>query len=332
MTLYGGKKQRITFSKETDWGTDPAAGERSIGMLQGTPTVTGDNQTVNVFSGGRINSRALLDGTFNCGAKFDYFMQDGAFAIGSIGDFDTTSPTLNTANYVHIGGTEDTTSTTTTPVEYEVVPYTMKFGVSGATKNITLTGCKTNSISFNFTLNEPARASVEVFGQKITTDIDVQTVTELAETPYMYHRKGTLNWDSSPITTVTDLNFSVSNSLKRGEGMSDDRYINGLEQGDRIINGNVTLNYDGSETQIADALGGTTPTDSETFDIDILLDNELTETLVTYRGLKFDVKDVRIGSLERSHPIDGDFISETYGFTAPALDINYFDATASDPW
>jgi len=332
MALYGGKKTRIGFEKEAEWGTNVGSLSSPIGMIQGTPTVTGDNQTVNVFAGGRINSRALLDGSFYCGAKIDYFMQNCTFATASIGDYDTTSPVTNTSNYTHLSGTKDSTSTIATPVEYEVVPYTLKFGVSGANKNITLTGCKSNSISFAIGLREPVRASVEVFAQKITTDTDIQTITEIPDEPYMYHRKGLLNIDDVANVNVTELNFTVTNSLKRSEGMSTDKFINALEQGDRAITGNISLNYDGTDTQIADALGGTTPLDSETVSIDMLVDNELTETLAAYRGIKFDMDTVKLGSLERAHPVDGDMISETYSFTAQDLILSDFNDTVSDLW
>jgi hypothetical protein len=323
-----GRKQAIAFGIESEWGTESES-FLTVGMLQGEPAVNSDNQLVNIFAGGRINSRAVLLGPRITGGRFDFFVQDGNFITASIGSWDTTSPVTNASNYMHYGTSEDSTSTETTPVEYESEPYTMKFGIQGESKNLTIIGCKTNSLTLNLTLNEPLRASVEFYGKKITTDTDVQEITEIGYGPYMYHNAGTLTLNSENLADVQSLSVSVANSLKREHGAtpaSDAREIVALHQGSREITGNITLNYD-DDTEFDLFQAGTE------FDVGCLLDNGETSTTADYRGISITLKDVKLSSLgDRTYPIDGTSIRETFNFTARKIECTHYDATNSDAW
>jgi len=324
-----GKKQAIVFGVEAEYGTDPAAYD-TIGMLQGEPAFNIDNQYVNVFAGGRINSRAILAGPRIVGGRFDYFVQDGAFIVASIGTFDTTSPVTNTDNYIHYGTSEDSTSTEGTPVEYEAESYTMKFGLTGQTKNITITGCKTNTLTLNVDLDQPLRAGVEFYGKTPEIDTDVQTVTEIDYGPYMYHDRGTVEiMGATPTVDMQSLSCSITNDLKREHGClpaANERDIVALHQGNRDISGTVVLNYD-ADTELTQLLA------DERADISFLVDNELTATGATYRGIMIDIKEAGLAGLgDRTYPVDGDTIRETFNFTARKIDCKYYDATSSDPF
>jgi len=330
MTLVGGKKVGIVMGVEATYGTDPAAYD-TIGMLQGEPAVTVNNQLVNIFAGGRINSRSILAGPNLVSGRFDYFVQDGQLIAASIGTFDTTSPVTNTSNFIHYGASEDSTSTVGTPVEYEAESYTMKYGLGAtASKNLTITGCKTNSITLTLGLDEPLRASVEWIGKTIATDTDVQTATEIAYGPYMYHDKGTINYAGTPLTILTSLSVNVNNNLHRVHSAlpaSAPRDITALNQGNRTITGSFTVLYDTAEVEFADVL------DNSEVDIDFLLDNESVVTVVGYRGIFVDIKKAKLNTLgDRTHPVDGTPVTETFTFTAKQIDCKYYDATASDPW
>jgi len=330
MTLVGGKKIGIVMGVEDTYGTDPAAYD-TIGMLQGEPAVTINNQLVNVFAGGRINSRSILPGANLVSGRLDYFVQDGQMIAASIGSFDTTSPVTNTDNYIHYGTSEDSTSTEAVPVEYESESYTMKMGLGGtADKNMTITGCKTNSITLTLGLDEPLRASVEWIGKTAVSDADEQVVAEIPYGPYMYHDKGTINYDGNPLTILTSISVNVNNNLHRVHSAlpaANERDITALNQGNRTITGSLTVLYDTDEVEFADVL------DNSEVDIDFLLDNEETVTAATYRGIFIDIKEAKLNTLgDRTHPVDGSPVTETFTFTARKIDCKYYDAESADPW
>ena len=320
-----GRALALVFGVEATYGTDPESYD-TIGMIQGEPTITIDNQVVNIFAGGRIDSRAIVSGPQMVSGRFDYIVQDGNFITASIGTFDTTSPVTNTSNYIHYGCSEDSTSTETVPVEYESESYTLKFGLT-ATDNATVTGCKTNSITLTMGLEEPMRASVEWIGKLVANDEDTQTVVEVDAGPWMYHDKGTFKINNAAQTGLSDIVVTVNNNLKREFGAlpaANERTLTALHQGPRAITGTVTLNY--ADDTVFDLMNASTE-----LDIDYLLDNEAVETVVGYRGIFMDMKECRLSGLaDRTHPIDGNVCKETFPFTVRHIDCKYYDATASD--
>ena len=306
-----GRPLALVFGVEGEYGTDPASYD-TIGMIQGEPTITVDNQLVNVFAGGRIDSRFITAGPQMVSGRFDYIVQDGNFITASIGTFDTTSPVTNTDNYIHYGASEDSTSTETVPVEYEAESYTLKFGLT-ATDNATVTGCKTNTITLTMGLEETMRASVEWIGKLAANDGDNQTVVEVDVQPWMYHDEGLFNINSTPQTALSDVVVTVNNNLKREYGATpaaNPRNLIALHQGPRAITGTVTLNY--VDDTVFDLMDAATE-----LDIDYTLSNELTSTIATYRAIQIDCKEAVLGGLaDRTHPVDGNVCKENFPFTA----------------
>lgn len=345
MAIGGGKDLRMAASYEVTWG-QAGANFRSIGMLQGEPAFSADNQLVPIYGGGMINARHIKSGPFVCGGRFDYFMQDNFMATLSIGDWDSTSPVTNTNNYIKKGVTQDTTDTETAPVEYEVNGYTVRYGDFGGVKNITAVGCKTNSITYTLALNEPIRASVEYYAKEIYSDGNVQALTALEDQPFMYFNGGILNFNSSRQATVTNLTITVNNNLKRDlHGVTNDRLTQAILQGDRNITGNITFNYDQDDTNMETYLGSGTglrsgvttsgtvaSSGTSVFDVDCTLQNEAGSTTADYRALKFSLGNLQLGTLERTYPIDGSVVSETYSFTAESLTIDWYDDNNANFW
>jgi len=342
MTNIGGLKQRIAFATEATYGTDPGSGYMTIGQIQGTPTVTGDNQIFPIHSAGRINARKILTKAFKCTASIDYFAQDGAFIVASIGDFDTTSPVTNGSNYIHYGCSEDSTSTDANPVEYECKPYSLSVGLEKGTTDdvLKLTGCKTNTLRISLDQNEPLRVSADIIAQKFKYETAAETITEFDYGPWMYHNKGALNINGTATADVVSLNVSVANNLHEVGGIlphDNKRCITDLLQGPRTITGTVVLNYD-TYTELSyfldTATNATEPSDSDVkeLDIDVLLDNGETTTDEAYRGLFLDIKELKFGTSERRIPVDGNVVQETFTFTAKKIDVKYYDDQSSDPW
>ena len=343
MTTLGGKKSRIAFAIEATYGTNPATGYLTIGQIQGEPQVTVNNQLIPIHASGRINTRNILAGQVQVGATIDYYAQDATFLIAAIGDLDTTSPVTNTSNYIHYGTTEDSTSTTATPVEYESKAYSLSVGLENGTTDdvLSLTGCKTNSISVTLSQTEPLKVSADIIAQNVTYETTAQAITEITYGPWMYHDKGTINLDSVTIADMTELTFTVDNGLNRVYGIlptSKKRAITDLLQGDRGISGSITFNYDGSYTELSklfsDQANAVTPSNDKVkeFTITCLLDNNETTTVADYRAIYIELTGVKLGELTKRIPQDGNAVTEAYNFTATNVDIKGYDATASDPW
>jgi len=338
-----GTKSRIVWLRETNYGVDLGVGYLGIGQLQGDPALSLDNKLFTAHAAGRINPRDILTGACDIEVRFDYFIQNGGQLVASIGDFDTTSPILNVAAYEHYGTTEDSTSVEATPVEYECNSYSLHMGGDTAATdyNIALAGCKTNSVTISFGLDEPMRASVTAFAKKALASNVVQTVTELTEGPYMHTSNSVLNVNDVATYDVTSLSVTLSNNLQRvyatASAATDTRLITDLLQGTRTITGTVDLNFnDDTELELFldSTAAGTHPSDFDVaqFDIDLTVSNGLAATLVTYRGIKVDIRDMKFGTHERSFPQSGGPITERFSFTAKKLDIHYYDATNADLW
>ena len=50
-----------------------------------------------------------------------------------------------------------------------------------------------------------------------------------------------------------------------------------------------------------------------------MVDIQLEVKNTNYRGLRIDLKDIKLGSVERSYPKDGKQVSETYNFNAKGV-------------
>jgi len=340
MVEIGGKQLRCFFANEDVVGTPETTGWRTIGDLQGEPTTRANNNLLEVHGGHLINTRAILEQHLDFGFNIDWYVQDASFVIACLGDFDTTSPVTNTSNYQHLGGTEDSTSTATVPVEHEVSNSTITFGLDAATDDVlTLAGCKCNNFSLTSSIGEPVKAT----GEFMFLDFDLNTTVRSANSidygPWAFWQSaGAFNINSSNTADVTDLTLNVSHNLKAVKG-SGSRKPSTILSGDRSITGNVTLNYDNTteiELWADNNASPTTPIADEAvaeFDIDILYDNNVTPTTgATYRAFKIEINDVKLGELQRSAPVEGDVVKETYSFVGRAAIANWWDSVNSDPW
>jgi len=337
-----GLKQRNSFVKEATYGTNPGSGYASIGSIQGDPTINADNKLIDIHAAGRINTRSILTGAHEVSAKVDWFVQDGNFLAMCLGDWDTTSPVTNGSNYQHLATTEDSTSTTATPVEYENNSYSLSMGLDETTSDdvLVLTGCKTNSLTLTLGMEEPLRASADIFAQKATYDTTVDTFDEIAYGPWMYHDKGTVNVDSSSVANLTNLTINLGNDLQREYGIlptSNKRCATAIHQGQRTITGSITFNYsDYGNLQkfFSDNSGATTASDDEVaeFDVNFLLDNNETTTSADYRGIYVSIVGMKLGTLEKKFPQNGSVVTETYDFTAKTINTSYYDEESSDAW
>ena len=336
MTIYGGKKQRIQFHKETTWGADPSwVSGTVVGLVQGSPSITADNQLVNVFAGGLMNSRAVLEGATKIGARIEWYPVDVNFMMPGVGDFDSTSPVANGGStWVHRGGSSDSTTTTVSAVENSPISYTMKIGIATANKNITFVGCKTNSLTINLTLDEPLKCSADIIAKEARLDTDVKVVSSIADEPLMYHRKGRVLMSGIQVAETTNISMTINQNLQTSNGIQESRNINALEPGNREITGSITLNYDGDDTEAIQMFGGSTISGASVvnFDTELLLDNNKSSIASGYRGIYIKAENMKLGTLERTHPVEGGMISETYDFTARDIWISGTNATSTEPW
>lgn len=327
----GGVNQRIAYAIESTYGTDPGTGYRSIGEVQADPTFTADNALVPVSSAGNINTRAILLGSKVVGAKVDWFVQDAAFIIAALGDYDTTSPVTNGSNYKHMGGTEDSTSTCAAPVEYKSKSFSLMFGLeNGGTDDvIKLTGCKVNSLTLTLSLNEPLRASADIYAQTAIQEDSLESYSQLCTGPYMYHNKGTINVNSESVANLTNLAVTVNNNMKRtfsaggGDGV---RTVDAILQGTRTVEGTITINY--SDYQ---QFGSLFDAGTE-FETNFLLDNSETTTAAAYRGVYGQILRTKLGTRDKRLPLDGSAVEETYNISAEGVRFSDFDENASDPF
>lgn len=342
MSDIGGLKNRLAWVPEDTWGTDPGSGYLVAGQIQGDPVITADNKTIESKEAGLRLTRALVEGTFECGVKFDFYVQDGAFLIAALGDYDTTSPVTNTDNYIHFGGTNDSTATQASPVEYEPKAMTVVYGLElGGTDDVlTMVGGKVDSLTLTLNLNEPLKASVDIFGKKFSPGTSSPTLTYIEDGPWMFHNKGAITLDGDTVTDLTDLSVTIANNMKRNFGIapaSDRRCVTSITAGQTSITGTITLNYDQKtelEKFLSDSASPTGPSDSGTteFDISVLLDNEETETTADYRGIKLELLGCKFNTFDRTSPQDGSAVNEKYALMARKAKVSYYNDTSSDKW
>jgi len=337
-----GLKQRVAFVKEATYGTDPGSGYSSIGSIQGDPSISADNKLIDVHAGGRINTRNVLTGAYEVSAKLDWFVQDGAFLIMCLGDWDSTSPVTNGSNYQHLGATEDSTSTTAVPVEYEVNSFSLSLGLEQTSNDdvLKLTGCKANSLNLSLGMDEPLRANADIYAQKAEFETAVETFNEITYGPWMYHDKGTVLVDGVPVANLKSLSVDIAQGLQRENGIlpaTNKRCATAIHQGQRTVTGSITFNYDtysNTSKFFSDAANATKQSDDDIteFDVSFLLDNNEITTAATYRGIYVQINDIKLGTLEKRLPQNGSVVEETYSFTAKTINASWYDATASDLW
>lgn len=338
MVHAGGLSLRPVYSIETTWGTATSSW-LTIGQLQGTPTITQNNNILEVHAGGRINPRAIVEGPYDVTAAFDYYVQSGAFLIACIGSFDTTSPTGGSAPYTHLGGTEDSTSSATAPVEYETTPFTLQTGLElGATDRVlTVEGCKCNSVTVTHDMATPVQASVDIIGQKTVSSTAAQTVTEFAQGPWQFINTATLTLEGSNVADIENMSWTVNNDLKPKHGWipaDEKRALISLNQGWRKMPGTVTLNYD-DDTELGlffdDTASQTEPSDSTVEELEFIWDYSVGAgaAVVSY---KTTLKAGKMTSIARTIPADGGQVTETFEAIWKEVELEYKDANAADPF
>lgn len=336
-----GLRQRHAFVKESVYGTDPGTGYASIGSIQGDPSLTVANKLIPVKAAGRMNVRSVLEGQVEIGAKVDWFVQDGAFLAMCLGDFDTTSPVTNGSNYKHYATTEDSTSTTAVPVEYETNSFAFNMGLEDTTDDVLkLTGCKCNSLNLTLGMEEPLKASADIWAKTIDYETTNESFNEIAYGPWMYHNKGTVTVDGSAVADLTNLSVQVTQGLSREYGIlpaSDKRCVTAIHQGQRDVSGTIGFNYDNYanlQKFFSANAGATSPSDSsvKSFDVSFLLDNEETTTAAAYRGILVEIIGLKLGDLTKTFPQNGSVVKEEYNFIAKNIKASWYDAVASDNW
>ena len=336
-----GLRQRHAFVKEASYGTDPGTGYASIGSIQGDPSLKVGNKLIPVKAAGRINTRSIFEGQVEVGASIDWFVQDGAFLAMCLGDFDTTSPVTNGSNYQHLAVTEDSTSTTAVPVEYEVNSFSFNMGLEDTTDDVLkLTGCKCNNLTVTLGMDEPLRASADIFAKTIDYETTNESFNEIAYGPWMYHNKGTVNVDNSAVADLVSLSFSVAQNLQREYGIlpdSNKRCVTAIHQGQREVSGTIRFNYDNYtnlQKFFSENAGAISPSDSKVkeFNVTFLLDNMETTTAAGYRGIYIEIIGMKLGDLTKTFPQNGSVVTEEYSFTAKNVKASWFDATATDNW
>lgn len=340
MVEFGGSKMRVCWAYEDTPGTFETSGFVPFGRIQGSPSVTGDNAVYPIYGGGRINPVDVLEGHLDLGVNIEWYPQDASALINAIGNFDTTSPVTNTSNYKHLGATEDSTSTTAAPVEYEAGYNSISFGLDGATDDVlNITGAKCNNLTITSGQSEPLKAVADYMFLNFSTDTSVDSYSELTQGPWSFvHQIGALTVNGSATADVTELGLSVSNNLSAVKGMGS-RKPTTILQGNRKISGNVNLNYD-TTTELKywmdNAASPTTPiADAEVkeFNFSVLYDNNVSPTTgATYRALEINIKNCKLGQLTRTVPSTGEVVTESYSYEGREVEINYWDATSSDPW
>lgn len=325
-----------------------------IGMLQGDVQFSLDNQLMEVTEAGRINVRDILEKAVNVTvSNVEYYPKEFSFALACIGDYDSTSPITDiTGLYQHKGGIYDSTSTYESPVEYEAKSFSLNIGLAGEGKAILFTGCKAEGITINLNMDEPLKVSVDTITARkpyLLTGANVDLSARYVHknwAPFMYHAGGEFQLDGTTLGNVTELTVSIKNNLTPVFGMirsSDKRLLTSLLQGQRSVSGTMTINYKDEEFikyLLSSAADPTTPSESgvKKFDAYILVDNRENGGYTTgvkntnYRGLRIDLKDIKLGSVERSYPKDGKQVSETYNFNAKGVFLSDWDQTATDSW
>jgi hypothetical protein len=371
-----GLRQRVLYAIEMDtagndtYGTPPLTSGTAyigsnldttkfgvIGQLQGDVNFNIDNQLMEIHEAGRINVRNILEKAVNVTvSNIDYYPTDMNFALAAIGDYDTTSPTevgsLNPKLYTHFGGINNSTSTYTSPVEFEAKSFSLNVGLAGQQKAVLFTGCKAEGITITLNMDEPMKISVDTITARkpyllegANVDLDAKFV-HANSPPFMYHAGGTLSVDGTTLGNVTEMSVAIKNNLQPVFGMirsSDKRLLTSLLQGQRSVTGTMTLNYKDDEfvKYLLSYDGtGTTPSESgvKEFDSYILVDNRDTTGYTTgspntnYRAIRVDVEDMKLSSVERSHPKDGNVITESFNFTAKNVKLADWNNESQNSW
>jgi hypothetical protein len=328
-----------------------------IGQLQGDINFNIDNQLMEIHEAGRINVRNILEKAVNVTiSNVDYYPTDMAFALACIGDYDAESPdevgSLTPSLYTHYGGINDGESTYTSPIEYEPKSFSLNIGLAGQEKAVLFTGCKAEGITITLNMDEPLKISVDTItarkpylleGAGVSLD---EGFVHADSPPFMYHAGGTLSVDETTLGNVTEMSVAIKNNLQPVFGMirsSDKRLLTSLLQGQRSVTGTMTLNYKDDEfvKYLLSYDGtGTSPSESgvKEFDSYILVDNRDTTGYTTgspnpnYRALRVDVEDMKLSSVERSHPKEGTQITETFNFTAKNVKLADWNNSSSNKW
>lgn len=361
-----GLRQRVLFAIEAStYGTPPLTSGTAytgsnldtskfmtIGQMQGDVNFSLDNQIMEITEAGRINVRDILEKAVNVTvSNVEYYPKDFIFAVACIGDYDSTSPVTDiTGLYKHIGGINDTTGTYAVPVEYEARAFSLNVGLAGQSEAVLFTGCKAEGITISLNMEEPIKVSVDTITARkpyllsgATVDMSAK-FTHKAWAPFMYHAGGEFQLDSVTLGNVTEMTVAVKNNLTPVYGMirsTDKRLLTSLLQGQRSVSGTLTINYKDDELVkylLSSAASPTVPSDSgiKDFNAFMLLDNRDTGGYTTgakntsYRGLRVDLVNVKLGSVERSYPKDGKQITETYNFNAKDVRLTDWDTTATD--
>jgi len=365
-----GLRQRVLFAIEaSSYGVPPLTTGTAyigtnldttkfgvIGQQQGDVNFSIDNQLLEITEAGRINVRDILEKAVNVTiSNVEYYPKDFIFAIACIGDYDIDSPIEDEdveGLYKHVGGIADTTSTYVVPVEYEAKSFSLNIGLAGENKAVLFTGCKAEGITISLGMEEPLKISVDTITARkpyllssANCDLSAKFVHK-NWAPFMYHAGGEFQLDGTTLGNVTEMTVAIKNNLSPVFGMirsSDKRLLTSLLQGQRSVSGTMTINYKDDEIVkylLSAAASPTTPSESgvKEFDAYILVDNRENGGYTTgaknsdYRGLRVDVLDVKLGSVERSYPKDGKQVSETYNFNCKDVRLSYWDTEATDFW
>jgi len=361
-----GLRQRVLFAIEaSSYGVPPLTSGTAytganldtskflgIGQQQGDVNFSLDNQLLEITEAGRINVRDILEKAVNVTvSNVEYYPKDFIFAVACIGDYDTTSPVTDiTGLYKHIGSINNSTGTYAVPVEYEARSFSLNIGLANENKAVLFTGCKAEGITISLGMEEPLKISVDTITARkpyllssANCDLSAKFVHK-NWAPFMYHAGGELKMDSVTLGNVSEMTVAIKNNLSPVFGMirsSDKRLLTSLLQGQRSVSGTMTINYKDDEIikyLLSNAAAPTTPSDSgvKEFDAFILVDNRENGGYTTgakntdYRGLRVDVQDIKLGSVERSYPKDGKQITETYNFNAKNVILTDWDNSATD--
>jgi hypothetical protein len=342
--FYTGKDVVIGFKKEATPLTPETSGFLSVGDVQSfSPKQSNELDALTRIE--RINPRAIAEGKYTVGGSIEYYVQNGAFGIINLGQWDTTSDpngATNGSNYIHYGCTEDSTSTATTPVEKSYDTYTLQVGINGTVdKVLTYEGCMASSLTLTCGFNEPLKANVQFVAQKLNTSTaTAPTVTHYSEGPYMFFNKGELKINGVAKVDVQSLNATVDANPEGVHGIlpaDEKRCIQAWVYGPRKVSGDVMLafdSFDEMEYFFSSTASQDEPGDSsvQEFDISLLVDNGVSpDTSASYRANYISVNNVKFGREGMNIGKTG-LLTETFSFEGLGFDWKYYDATQANPF
>ena len=120
-------------------------------------------------------------------------------------------------------------------------------------------GVKAGSLAFDMARTGPANATIGLIAQGETNPASAADASPTAYALTRFNRgRGTIKLGGASIANVTGGRFNFSNGLEPVETIRDDGLIDGVDEGEAMAEGSITVRF-GTDTTITDAVDAETP-------------------------------------------------------------------------